>query len=438
MQIIADLQIHSKYSRATSKNLSVGTLAEGAKIKGINILGTGDCTHPLWLKELKENLQPVGDSGIYNYDRYKEILWMITGEVSTDYEQDGKSRRVHHLFHLPSFEVADQVNEQLGKHVDLKIDGRPMIKITSPEFVEILMSIDRSIMITPAHAWTPWFGVFGSKSGFDSLEDCYQDQRNHIFSLETGMSSDPAMNWRLSKLDSITLVSNSDAHSANPWRLGREANVFELNEDEISYKNIVDAVRKKDKKRFLFTVETDPNYGKYHFDGHRLCNFSCSPEQTKRLNGICPRCKRKLTIGVLNRVEQLADRPEGFVPKDAIPFKDMIPLYEIISFTLGVEKLYSRKVLEEQDKLINRFGNEFNVLLNASKDELMKVTHEKIADSILKIREGKVKFIAGYDGNYGRPVFNDAEILRDENKIGGMKLQSSLAEFGVGNAKKGP
>lgn len=434
MQIIADLQIHSKYSRATSKNLSVDTLAEGAKIKGIDILGTGDCTHPLWLKELKEHLKMEGESGVF---KYGGIMWMITGEVSTDYEQDEKMHRIHHLFHLPSFEVADQVNEQLGKHVDLKIDGRPMIKITSPEFVEILMSIDPSIMITPAHAWTPWFGVFGSKSGFDSLEECYQDQMNHIFSLETGMSSDPAMNWRLSKLDKVTLVSNSDAHSANPWRLGREANVFELKEEEITYKDIVDAVRRKDSKRFSFTVETDPNYGKYHFDGHRLCNFSCSPEQTKRLNGICPRCKRMLTVGVLNRVEQLADRAEGFVLKDGIPFKDMIPLYEIISFTLGVEKLYSQKVLEEQNKLINRFGNEFNVLLNVKREELLKVTHEKIADSILKIREGTVKFIAGYDGNYGRPVFSDAEILRDENKIGGMKLQSSLAEFGTGT-KKGP
>ena len=430
MQIIADLQLHSKYSRATSKNLSVRTLAEGAKMKGINILGTGDCTHPLWMKELKENLQPIGDSGIY---KCGDIFWMITGEVSTDYEQEGKLHRVHHMFHVPSFEVSDQINEQLSKHVDLKIDGRPMIKITSPEFVEILMGIDKNIMITPAHAWTPWFGVFGSKSGFNSLEECYQDQVKHIFSLETGMSSDPAMNWRLSKLDKITLVSNSDAHSANPWRLGREANVFEMKEGEITYKNFVDAVKNKDKNRFLFTVETDPNYGKYHFDGHRVCNFSCAPDQTKKLNGICPRCKRKLTVGVMNRVEQLADRPDGFVPKDAIPFKRLIPLYEIISFTMGIEKLYSQKVLEEQNKLISRFGNEFNILLNVPREELIKVTHEKIADSILKIREGTVKFIAGYDGVYGKPIFNNAENLK--NEISGMKIQSSLTDF---RTKTGP
>jgi len=425
MQIIADLQIHSKYSRATSKNLSVRTLAEGARVKGINVLGTGDCTHPLWLKELKENLQQVDETGIY---KYGNILWMITGEVSTDYEQDGKLHRVHHLFHVPSFEVVDQINEQLAKHVDLKIDGRPMIKITSPEFVEILMSIDRNIMITPSHAWTPWFGVFGSKSGFDSLEDCYKDQMKHIFSLETGMSSDPAMNWRLSSLDKITLVSNSDAHSANPWRLGREANVFEMNEGEFTYKNFVDAVKNKDKKKFLFTIETNPNYGKYHFDGHRVCGFSCQPEQTKTLNGICPRCKRKIVVGVLNRVEQLADRPEGFVPKDAIPFKNLLPLYEIISATLGIDQLYSKKVIEEQDKLINRFGNEFNVLLKASRDELIKVTSEKIADSVLKIREGSVKFIPGYDGVYGKPIFNEVGNLK--NKTTGMKIQSSLKEFG--------
>jgi uncharacterized protein (TIGR00375 family) len=418
-EIIADLQIHSKYSRATSKNLSVRTLAEGAKIKGIGVLGTGDCTHPAWLKELKENLKEVDNTGIYEFGG---ILWMITGEVSTDYEQDGKSRRVHHLFHVPSFEIADQINEQLAKHVDLKIDGRPMIKITSPEFVEILMSIDRSIMVTPAHAWTPWFGVFGSKSGFDSLEECYQDQIKNIFSLETGMSSDPAMNWRLSALDKITLVSNSDAHSANPWRLGREANVFDFSEKEITFKNFVGAVKNKDKKKFLYTVETNPNYGKYHFDGHRNCNFSCAPEQTKRLNGICPKCKKKLTVGVLNRVEQLADRPEGFVPKDSIPFKDLIPLYEIISFAMGVEKLYSQKVLEEQNKLIGRFGNEFNVLLKVERDELVKSTSEKIADAILKIREGKVKFDAGYDGVYGRPLFNGETQKKSVE-------QKSLAEF---------
>lgn len=430
MQIIADLQIHSKYSRATSKYLSVNTLSEGAKIKGIGMLGTGDCTHPSWLRELKENLKPVGETGIY---KFGDVFWMITGEVSTDYEQDGKLHRVHHMFHVPSFEVADQVNEQLSKRVDLKIDGRPMIKMTSPEFVETLMGVDRSIMVTPAHAWTPWFGVYGSKSGFDSLKECYQDQANHIFSLETGMSSDPAMNWRLSELDKITLVSNSDAHSANPWRLGREANVFEMTEDEVTYKNFVDAVRNKDGKVFKSTVETDPNYGKYHFDGHRACNFSCSPEQTKRLNGICPRCKRKLTVGVLSRVEQLADRPDGYVPKDAIPFKRLIPLYEIISFAMGVEKLYSQKVLEEQNKLIGRFGNEFNVLLNAPREELVKVAPEKIADSIVKIREGNVKFVAGYDGVYGKPIFNNVESLK--NEVSGIRIQSSLADFKPG---KGP
>jgi len=428
MRIIADLQIHSKYSRATSKNMDLEHIAQGAKLKGLNLVGTGDCTFPAWIENLKQKLEQIDDTGIY---KYGDIFWMITGEVSTDYEQGGRIRRVHHMFHVPSFEVAQQINEQLAKHVDLKIDGRPMIKITAAEFVEILMSIDSSIMITPAHAWTPWFGVFGSKSGFDSLEECYQDQTKNIFSVETGMSSDPAMNWRLSALDKITLVSNSDAHSANPWRLGREANVFEMKEDEVTYKNFVDAVKNKDKKKFLFTVEVDPNYGKYHFDGHRVCGFSCSPEQTKTLNGICPRCKRRLTVGVLNRVEQLADRPEGFVPKDAIPFKSLLPLYEIISFTLGVEQLYSKKVIEEQDKLINRFGNEFNVLLKASRDELIKVTHEKIAESILKIREGHVKFIPGYDGVYGKPIFNE-NILKNgtaKNETARIAFQKSLKEF---------
>lgn len=402
MRVIADLQLHSKYSRATSRDISPETLSKGAKLKGLNLLGTGDCTHPLWMKELKQKLKPKDDSGIYEFGG---INWIVTGEVSTVYEQDGKTRKAHHLFYLPSFEVAEQINDVLSKKLDLKIDGRPLFSnMNSPEFVEIATSFAKDAIILPAHAWTPWFSVFGSKSGFDSLKDCYQDQTKNIFALETGLSSDPPMNWRLSQLDDITLMSNSDAHSANPWRLGREANVFEL--ENLSYKEIYDAVKNKNTKKFLFTIETDPNYGKYHFDGHRLCNVSLSPAESKKLNGICPKCKRRLTIGVLNRVEELADRPDDYIPKNFIPFKSLLPLSEIIANVFGVQ-LYSKKVFEENEKLIFRFGSELNVLLEVPFEELTKTTNEKIADAIIKIREGKVKFEPGYDGVYGKPIFND-------------------------------
>ncbi len=408
MQIIADLQIHSKYSRATSKNMDLEHISEGAKLKGLNLVGTGDCTFPDWVKNLKEKLVGENDSGIY---KYKDMMWMITGEISTVYEQENKVRKIHHLFYIPNFEVLDQVNDRLSKLANLSSDGRPIFnKLTSPEFVELLMECSKEIIVLPSHAWTPWFGVFGSKSGFDSLEECYQDQTKNIFSLETGLSSDPAMNWRLSQLDKITLMSNSDSHSPNPWRLGREANVFELK--KVTYGEILDVIKKGDNKRFLYTIETDPAYGKYHFSGHKNCNISLDPKEAIRLKNKCPRCGRMLTIGVLQRVEQLADREEGFAKKDAIPFKSLLPLYEIISFALGTNQLYSKRIIEIQNKLIDRFGNELNVLLNVSENEIIKVSNEKIGEAIAKIREEKVRFEPGYDGVYGKPIFNNKPLIK--------------------------
>lgn len=407
MQIIADFHLHSKYSRATSKDMDLEGLSRGAKLKGLNLLGTGDFTYPKYFSEIRSKLKEIPDSGIFSYD---DVYFMLTCEVGTSFIVDNKLRRVHHIIHAPSIDIVEQINEVLSKYGNLSIDGRAMLKMSAAELVEVLMAVSKDIMITSAHAWTPFFSVFGSKSGFNSMEECYQDQAKYIFSLETGLSSDPLMNWRLSSLDKFALLSNSDSHSANPWRLGREANVFELN--NLTYWDIVDSIRKKDKSRFLFTIETSPSYGKYHLDGHRNCAISLEPNETKKLNGICPKCKRKLTIGVLNRVEELADRPEGFIPKDAIPFKTLLPLYEIISFVTGVNQLYSKKVIEEQNKLIDRFGNELNVLLNVSKEELSKVTSEKVADAIIKVREGKVKFEPGYDGVYGKPIFNGKPTIK--------------------------
>lgn len=419
MQYIADFHLHSKYSRATSKEMGVAGLSKGAKIKGLNLLGTGDFTHPKYFLEIKSKLKEIPNTGLFTYD---DVYFMLTCEVGTSFIVNNKIRRIHHIIHTSGFEIVEQINESLSRYGDLSIDGRPMLNVSATELVEILMSISKDIMITSAHAWTPFFSVFGSKNEFDSIEECYQDQTKHIFSLETGLSSTPDMNWRLSSLDKFTLLSSSDSHSINPWRLGREANVFGL--DKLTYWEIINAIKKKEKSKFLFTIETPAEYGKYHFDGHRTCNVSLEPRETKKINGVCPKCKRKLTIGVLNRVEELADRPEGYVSKDAIPFKTLLPLYEIISFVTEVNQLYSKAVIEEQNKLINRFGTELNILLNVSREELVKVTSEKIADAIIKIREGKIRFQPGYDGVYGKPIFN-YEIEMKRTYVN----QKSLTEF---------
>jgi uncharacterized protein (TIGR00375 family) len=420
MRVIADFHIHSLWSRATSKEMNLEGISKGAKIKGLNLIGTSDFTFKRWLEELKKKLKPIEGTGLF---KYNDVYFMLTCEVGTVYQQEGKKRDIHHIIHAPSFEIVEQINEALSKYGNLASDGRPTLNLTSPELVEILMEISKEIVITSSHIWTPWKSLFGSKFGFDSVEECYQDKTKYIFSLETGLSSNPEMNWRLSALDKFTLVSNSDSHSPWPWRLGREANVFELK--KLTYWEIFDAIKKKDKKRFLYTIEVDPNYGKYHYDGHRNCGIILHPKEAIKLNNICPKCGKKLTIGVLHRVEELADRPEGFVPKDAIPFKTLLPLYEIISFAWGSGELYSRKVLQEHDKLIKKFGNELNVLLNVPKEELAKVTNEKIADAIIKVREGKVKYKPGADGLYGQPIFNERFALKKEK----FQVQKNLRQF---------
>lgn len=404
MRVVADLQLHSKYSMATSADMDLEHLAAGAAAKGLNLLGTGDFTHPKWLEELKRKLEPIAGEGLFTY---QGMTWMLTGEVSTVYQQEGKTRKVHHLIYSPDFETVTQANGALAKHGNLASDGRPVLTgLDSAELVEILTGISSSIVVVPAHAWTPWFSVFGSKSGFDSLEDCYKDQSGKIFAIETGLSSDPAMNWRLSSLDKLALVSNSDAHSPNPWRLGREANVFELG--RLGFGEVFDAVKSKDPNRFLFTIEVDPAYGKYHFSGHRKCGVSLSPADSIRLKDKCPKCGRKVTVGVLERVEELADRPVGYEPAGAIPFKSMLPLYEVISFATGVNRLYAKAVIDEQNKLIKAFGNELAVLLDAGEEELSRVTKPSVVKAIVALRTGGVEFEPGYDGAYGVPRFRSS------------------------------
>lgn len=405
MLFFADFHLHSKYSRAVSKKLDLNELARGCKEKGLNVIGTGDFTHPLWLKEI-ERLEEKGN-GFYTLPGVDGLQFCLTSEVALFSPSPKGSRRVHHVLHSPSIEVVKQLNDVLSKRSNLAADGRPMIAKTScAEFVDLIHGVSRDVVIVPAHAWTPYFGIFGSKSGYDSLEEAFEDRTGRIFAIETGMSSSPDMNWRLSSLDSITLMSNSDAHSANPWRVGRECNAFEFDEEKLSYDALFKAVKEKDKSKFKFTVEVNPAYGKYHFDGHRTCKFSCPPQESKKLGGICPVCKHNLTIGVEARIEALADRPAGFAPKNAVPFKTLLPLHELIALFYG-QSLASKKVKVDYFKLVSRFGSELAVELDAPQAGLEKTVDERLAALVMLNRNGKIDVTPGYDGEYGVPLIGE-------------------------------
>lgn len=397
MKIIADLHLHSKHSRATSKNLDLINLEKYAKIKGINLLGTGDFTHPIWFKELKKNLIEDG-SGILKTKTGFNFL--LTVELSNIYTQDGKGRRIHNIIFAPNFEVVDQINQALLKKGRLDYDGRPIFGFNCVELVEMMKNISNEIEIIPAHIWTPWFSLFGSMSGFDSIEECFRDQAKHIHAVETGLSSDPEMNWRLSMLDKISLVSFSDAHSFWPWRIGREATIFDI---KLKYKELINAIRTK--KGLKETIEVNPNYGKYHLDGHRSCDICLRPKESIKLKKICPNCGKKLTIGVLHRVEELADRNDGFKPKNAKPFKSLIPLSELIAGVVN-QGVATQKVWKEYNNLMENLGPELIILLETTLEELKKVTNNKIAEAIIDNREGKIKVAPGYDGVYGKPLLH--------------------------------
>jgi uncharacterized protein (TIGR00375 family) len=382
--------------------MSTAEIARFSRIKGLNLVGTGDFTHPLWLKELKETLEPLPDASLYKLVGKHEssTSFMITTEVCTIFQFQNDFKKVHHVILTPSIETATQINDRLSKYGDLASDGRPMLNMTAANLVEEVMGVSGDNMVFPAHAWTPWFSIFGAFSGFNSVEECYQDMTKHIRALETGLSSDPPMNWRLSKLDKYTLVSNSDSHSYWPWRIGREANVFEL--ERPSYHEIVEAIRNKDATRFKFTIETDPAYGKYHWTGHRNCRVALSPQEAVKVSNMCPVCRRRLTKGVEQRIEELADRPADFTPENPIGFKRLLPLSEIIATVLGTDSPSTQKVWSIYNALVEKFSNEYNVLIEAPFEALRTVSNEKVAEMIVKVREGKVRVIPGYDGVYGR------------------------------------
>lgn len=414
MNFYTDLHIHSKYSRATSKNLTLEELAIWAKKKGLSLIGTGDFTHPAWFEEIKQKLIP-SDDGTFrlNPEIEKEInasvKFILTVEISTIYKKWDKTRKVHHVVFVPNLKTAEIFRNKLDAIGNIKSDGRPILGLDSRNLLEIVLESGKNSYIIPAHIWTPWFSVLGSKSGFDSIEDCYGDLSEHIFALETGLSSDPEMNWRVSKLDKYRLVSNSDAHSAS--KLAREATVFDI---DPNYYSIMNAL--KTGEGYVGTVEFFPEEGKYHEDGHRKCNICMSAEETQKHNGICPVCGKPMTIGVSYRVNELADKKDlNTLPKTAGKVYSLIPLQEIISEIMQVSAS-SKSVCNEYEKLINKFGTELSILQDIPTDEISK-TSEILAEAIARLRKGQVIKQAGYDGEYGViKLFNPNELSNKKLK----------------------
>ncbi|HCS47991.1 MAG TPA: DNA helicase UvrD [Candidatus Aminicenantes bacterium] len=410
MRFIADLHIHSKFSRATSRDMTFDNIAYWAKIKGISLVASSDFTHPEWFFLTKEKLEPTGNG----FFRLKNILPPVNGylknvsvrpddvhfvlstEISFIYSKKGKVRKVHLLLLAPDFESVEKINGRLSGLGNLRSDGRPILGLDARHFVRIVAELCPRCVVIPSHIWTPWFSLFGSNSGFDAIEECFEEMTPFIFALETGLSSDPPMNWRLSALDKYALVSNSDAHS--PSRLGREANVFDT---DFSFKGLVDALKTRNPDNFLRTIEFFPEEGKYHYDGHRKCGVVFSPKESLLLKDICPKCGKKLTIGVMHRVEELADREEGMRPPSKVPYKNLIPLNEVVAQAL--EKTPEcQSVWDVYFRLIREFGDEYKVLTEVSTSELARIQMERVGQGIDRMRKGAVKIAPGHDGDYGR------------------------------------
>lgn len=396
---ICDLHIHSKYSRATSPDMNIPNLAKWARIKGISLMGTGDFTHHQWLSELKNSLESKGN-GIYGH---RDTDFILSGEVSNIYKRNEKTRRIHNIIFAPDFKTVDNINSYLAPYGKLASDGRPILKLDSEIMVKKLLEINPDCMVVPAHIWTPYFSLFGSKSGFNAIEDCFGDQAGNIYAMETGLSSDPAMNWQWSELDRISLVSNSDAHSLA--KIGREANVFK---EPFTYAELKDTLKNKDKENFLYTIEFFPEEGKYYWDGHRACGSRLSPKESERCGNKCPFCGKKATVGVMNRVSALSDRKEGFMLESSPYFKKIIPLAEIISGAISVG-VASKAVHIEYNKLIDIYNNEFNLLLDAPESDIIKNVQPKIAKGIINVRNGDIEILPGYDG-----VFGEIKIFKEE------------------------
>ena len=404
MKMIGDLHIHSRFSMATSREGTPENLDFWARKKGVSLIGTGDFTHPVWRKELRERLVPE-ENGLYRLreEYVKEesrkfqgegTRFVVSGEISSIYKKNGKTRKVHNVILLPSLEAADTMAQRLEKIGNIHSDGRPILGLDSHDLLEMMLDVCPDGILIPAHIWTPHFSVLGAKSGFDSVEECFEELTPYVHALETGLSSDPAMNWRISKLDRYQLVSNSDAHS--PSKLGREANLLDI---DCSYEGLYQAIQTGE--GLEGTVEFFPEEGKYHFDGHRKCGVSLSPVEAERLGGICPVCGKKLTMGVDHRVEQLADREEGFVKKDGKKYESLVPLPEVVAACMGYSTA-SKKVQGCFEQMMQTLGTEFDILRNVPAEDIKSCAGERIAEGIENVRTGNVKRIPGYDGEYGK------------------------------------
>ena len=423
MRLIADLHTHSSYSRATSRDMTLKNLDAWARRKGIDVVGTGDFTHPAHFAAISEELIPSPSApGLFilkeSDDKGKRpVHFMLTAEVSNIYSTISgdvkKTRKIHSVLFAPSLEAAGRMNTSFAALGNVSSDGRPIFGFSAKDLIKIVLDSSPDSMLVPAHAWTPWFSIFGSKSGFDSIEECFGDYAKDIYAIETGLSSNPMMNHRLSSLDNITLISNSDAHS--PRKLGREANVFDANPD---YFEIMRIIKEKDTAKFLFTVEFFPEEGKYHADGHRECGVMWEPEETKAAGGICSECGRPVTIGVLNRVMELADRPMGYTPEGSIPARHLIPLEEIIAEVMG-RGVNTKGVQAEYQRITDAGGDEFTVLLDTEGEELRRICGDLIAGAVSKVRSGDVYISPGFDGEFGKiKITKDNSDLNRSDQMG--------------------
>lgn len=407
---VGDFHIHSKFARACSHAITLDGIDAYCRIKGVDIIATGDFTHPAWYSILKNGLEEHAQ-GLYKLkDSDGNVNFILATELSMIYKRGGKVRRVHICVLAPSLDSVQRLNKKLADmNFNLRADGRPILGLDAEEFMKIAFDIDPNMFIFPAHIWTPWFAVFGSKSGFNSMEECFGEMTQYIYAYESGLSSDPEMNWRVSSLDGLTLISNSDAHSLP--NIAREANVFDLK--EVTYNSICNAIKDTSTGEFVRTIEFYPEEGMYHVDGHRACGVSMEPHETMKHNGICPVCNKKLTVGVLNRVEELADRPVGYMPDQYIPYVKLVGLTKIIAESFGIKSLKSKKVMAEFDSLINKCGSEIDILMNLDLADLSGHTTDTIIEGIRRMRDGELIVQPGFDGQYGVvTIFKDGEIIK--------------------------
>ncbi|MCS7200626.1 MAG: endonuclease Q family protein [Patescibacteria group bacterium] len=404
MDIFADLHLHSKYSRACSKNLDLENLSYYASLKGLKILITGDFTHPDWFREIKQKLVEVND-GIYRLkDSQEEVFFLLGGEISSIFSRQGIVKRIHYIVILPKFDLVEKLNKKLSMYSNLRSDGRPILALDVIDFMKILFDIYEKAIFIPAHIWTPWFSLYGSISGFDSIYEAFGQYVDYVTAVETGLSSDPNMNWRLPELDRFSIVSFSDAHSPHPHRLGREATLFRLN--ELSYSQLYKAMKEpNEENKILMTVEFFPEEGKYHYDGHRLCKVRFSPEDSKKNKYLCPMCGGKVTIGVMSRVEKLAKRPSNFFSENRPPFKRTTPLTQIIGQLLNSEPT-SKKVFSYYLQVVNEIGPELDILIDNFDQDLMKQKYSDLLECLEKIRREEIILEPGYDGEYGKVLLN--------------------------------